>query len=157
MKQSQIWGTHRGKVLENADPLRCGRLKVQVTAAYGKQAAQVLPWAWPKYGAPGTFYVPKIGESVYIEFLCTDGEPDPAHPVWTGTWGAIHEVPPEVAADSPENAQYYHIQKTPGGHRMVICDKPGEETISIQHKAGGSILFDSDGSVQIKGKFIYLN
>ena len=157
MAKQQLAGTHRGKVVGNADPMRCGRIKVSVAAAYGKQGADVLPWAWPKYQRSGDFFVPEIGESVYVEFLCTDGEPDPNTPIWTGTWNSAAEVPLEVASDSVENAHYYPIERTTAGHRILICDKPNAECIKIQHKAGGTILFDKDGNVKINGKIIYLN
>lgn len=157
MAKSQLWGTHRGVVLDNADPTRCGRIKVQVAAAYGNQSAATLPWAWPRYPAYGDFWTPAVGDSVYVEFLCADGEPDPNYPIWTGTWSAAAEVPPEVAADAPGNAHYYRIQRTHGGHRLLICDKPGSERIEIRHKAGGTILFDAQGNIKINGKTIYLN
>lgn len=155
--KSQLVGVHRGKVVDNADPMRCGRLKISVPAAYGTQGAAVLPWAWPRYARSGDFFVPAIGESVYVEFLCTDGEPDPAQPIWSGTWNAASEVPPEVAADSPENAHYYRLEQTGAGHKILLCDKPGEERIEIRHKAGGTILFDAEGNIKINGKTIYLN
>lgn len=157
MAKSQLLGTHRGIVVDNADPNRMGRVKVQVAAAYGQQAAGVLPWAWPKYPFRGDFWVPEIGDGVYVEFLCDDGQPSPKHPLWTGTWIAAAEVPLEVAADAPENAHYYRIQQTKSGHRLLICDKPAAECIKIQHKAGGTILFDKDGNIKINGKIIYLN
>lgn len=155
--KSQLWGTHRGKVVDNADPMRCGRLKISVAAAYGTQGAGVIPWAWPKYQRSGDFFVPAIGDSVYVEFLCTDGEPNPEHPLWTGTWLSSIEVPTEVVADSPENAHYYRLEQTRTGHKVLFCDKPGAERIEIRHKAGGTILFDSEGNVKINGKIIYLN
>lgn len=54
--------------MENNDPQKLGRIKVYVQAAYGTSSIAELPWAYPKFAKPGDFYVPEIGEAVYVEF-----------------------------------------------------------------------------------------
>ena len=53
--------------MENNDPQKLGRIKVYVQAAYGTSSIAELPWAYPKFAKPGDFYVPEIGEAVYVE------------------------------------------------------------------------------------------
>lgn len=54
--KNQLWGTHRGTVMENNDPQKLGRIKVYVQAAYGTSSIAELPWAYPKFAKPGDFY-----------------------------------------------------------------------------------------------------
>ena len=155
--KNQLWGTHRGTVMENNDPQKLGRIKVYVQAAYGTSSIAELPWAYPKFAKPGDFYVPEIGEAVYVEFLCTDGEPDSNNPIWTGAWSSLKEIPSCVVGDDMANAHYYRVERTAGGHCIEQCDKPGGEYIKITSAAGATILMDSSGNIKINGKIIYLN
>ena len=153
----QLIGTHRGVVVDNEDPLKIGRLKIQVPAAYGNQPASLLPWAWPLYKQHGEFYIPRVGENVYVEFMATNGKPDPSYPIWTGVWKANGEAAGEVNGGSPMEAQYYRVEQTTSGHKTIYCDKPGKEYIKIQHKSGSYILFNEAGEIVINGKMIRLN
>ena len=47
MPDSELGGLLRGIVVDNNDPLKLGRIKVRVIAAYGEQPVNNLPWAWP--------------------------------------------------------------------------------------------------------------
>lgn len=158
-------GKHRGIVTDNADPLKLGRLKIRIDAAYGNQPVQDIPWAWPCFpsgGSPncGFFDVPELGASVWVEFQWKDGQPDPTHPIWTGVWFAEGDTPEEVEGP-PGDAHYYKVFKTPVGHVMTFCDKPGEEFIRLTHgKKKQTIEMDKDGLVVIlshSGKKIRLN
>ena len=140
-------GKHRGIVVDNADPLRLGRLKIRIEAAYGCQPVDVLPWAWPclPYGGMlqmAFFGIPEVGAGVWVELQWKDGQPDPTLPVWTGTWFAQSETPEEVVGD-PEDAHYYKVLKTTSGHSLTFCDKPDEEYIMLRTK-GGHTLFMND-------------
>ena len=145
-------GKHRGIVEDNADPLKLGRLKVRVEAAYGAQPVNDLPWAWPcfMYGGfvdCGSYAVPEVGSGVWVEFQWKDEAPDPTHPVWTGVWFAEGDTPAEVEG-SPEEAHYYKVFKTPSGHVVTFCDKPGEEFIRIRHGPTGSVReYTKDGDI----------
>ena len=68
------FGKFKGIVIENQDPERLGRLKVQVPGALGEE----LAWAMPctPYAGPlsGFFMMPEPGTGVWIEF--EEGEGD---------------------------------------------------------------------------------
>ncbi|MDR1648927.1 MAG: phage baseplate assembly protein V [Synergistaceae bacterium] len=147
-------GKHRGIVEDNSDPLKLGRLKVRVQAAYGNQPVGNLPWAWPCFAYGGmsqmAFYaVPEVGAGVWVEFQWKDGKPDPTYPVWTGGWIAEGETPEEVEG-SPEDAHYYKVFKTASGHVVTMCDKPGEEFVRIVHGVQKQTVdMDKEGNMTI--------
>ena len=152
MPDSELGGLLRGIVVDNNDPLKLGRVKIRVIAAYGEQPVNNLPWAWPcfPYGGAkeqGFFAVPEKGAGVYVMFQYKDGEPDPTYPVWLGQWHAQNETPSEIAGNS-EDAHHYKGFKTTSGHNMIFCDKPGEEFIEIKDKHGSYIRL-KDGDIEI--------
>lgn len=152
MDDFALAGLHRGIVEDNADPLKIGRLKVRVAAAYGNQPVKDIPWAWPclAYGGMpqmALYAVPEKGAGIWVEFQWKNGKPDPTHPVWKGVWIAEGETPEEVEG-SPEDAHHYKVFKTTCGHSITFCDKPGEEYIFIKHgTAKQFILLDKDGNI----------
>ena len=148
----ELAGKHMGIVVDNADPLKLGRLKVRVLEAYGDQSADVLPWALPCFAYGGMpqmalYAVPEVGAGVWVEFQWKDGQPDASHPVWTGLWLAQGETPEQVEG-SAEDAHYYKVFKTTSGHFLTFCDKPGEEFIRLEDKNKSYILF-KDGRIFI--------
>jgi uncharacterized protein involved in type VI secretion and phage assembly len=77
------FGKHRGTVVATDDPLRSGRVRVQVPDVLGNHATA---WAMPcvPYGssAEGGSLIPPVGTMVWIEFEAGDA----SRPIWSGGW-----------------------------------------------------------------------
>jgi hypothetical protein len=84
--------SHEAVVVDNKDKDRLGRIKVRIKELHQGIEDEHLPWCIPKFGhadgakgkdafdRSGTFYVPKKGTKVLVEFQ--DGNPH--YPVWKG-------------------------------------------------------------------------
>jgi hypothetical protein len=87
---SLFFGKYRGKVEQNIDPMQQGRCQVSCPAVLGKGR---MSWAMPSSpfagSGVGLFLVPPKGAHVWVEF--EGGRPD--HPIWSGCFWEIGEVP----------------------------------------------------------------
>lgn len=167
-KESEFGGLHRGIVVDNNDPKKLGRVKIQVQSAYGEQPVENLPWAWPCLGYGGmqgmyNYSVPEVGAGAWVAFQHKDGQPDTTYPVCVGFWQAEKERPDgvnEQIKDATEDAHYYKEMKTTSGHSVLMSDKPDEEFIEIKDKDGNLIRFDDkEGFVRVQdksGSFIFM-
>ncbi|GAA1249673.1 MULTISPECIES: phage baseplate assembly protein V [Streptomyces] len=133
-------GKFRGRVVDNNDPLRIGRITVEVPDVLGDEASTwalpCLPFTGPE---AGQFVVPPPGAGVWVEFE----QGDPSFPVWTGCWyGTAEELPPdarrELAANSPSKPV---VVQTPAAHKLVMNDTAG---------AGQGILLQAQGGAYIR-------
>ncbi len=88
-----FYGKYRGKVIDNDDPLKLGRLKTMVPALSDNELTWALPctpYAGPKVG---WYVIPPIGANVWIEFEAGDTD----YPVWVGSfWSKQDDLPPDV-------------------------------------------------------------
>jgi len=90
----KLFGKYRGVVISNNDPMRVGRIQVQVPDVSGDTT---LGWAMPCVPSNLPKQVgsalPKVGARVWIEFEAGDIN----QPVWTGRWfGSAGETPPSL-------------------------------------------------------------
>jgi hypothetical protein len=76
-KTKKYFGIYRGLVVDNADPMRLKRLRIEVPSIL---AGEPLNWASPCVPV-GKSSVPRIGAAVWVMFE----EGDLSHPVWMGT------------------------------------------------------------------------
>jgi len=90
-----FWGKYRGTVVAVADPLKLGRVQVEVPAVLGDTR---LSWAMPcvPFAGPGVGLVaiPPVGAHIWVEF--EGGDPD--YPIWTGCFWGPAEFPLNVPA-----------------------------------------------------------
>jgi len=88
------FGKYRGVVINNNDPMRMGRIQVQVPTL-----PDVIPTIWAMPCAPVNLprkmgsALPKIGAGVWVEFEAGDLN----YPIWSGCWfGNPSETPPSL-------------------------------------------------------------
>jgi uncharacterized protein involved in type VI secretion and phage assembly len=152
--EGKHWGKYRGLVEDRDDPEQLGRLKVRVPSLL---ADAVTGWAWPASPCAGAnvgfFFLPQVGDMVWVEFV----EGDLEHPIWSGcSWGkpgGKTEIPEEAQQSYPEQT----VIKTHSGHTIILSDASGSELITIRAKSGCEILIDPNaGRVTIQADEIQL-
>lgn len=159
--ERRFYGKYRGKVVDNADPEKLGRLRLQVPSVLGDQV--VTGWALPcmPYGGAadqGFLFIPDVGAGVWVEFE----EGDLEFPIWVGTFwskpGGESELPKSDGQVQDPATQ--KMIKTSKGHTIQLEDADGEEKIIIKHKDKSYVAIDKEGSIIIgnqKGSTLILN
>jgi uncharacterized protein involved in type VI secretion and phage assembly len=167
----EFLGKHRGKVINNIDPLMLGRIIALVPTI----SELPLTWATPclPYAGKdvGFFVLPPIGANVWIEF---EGG-DPGRPIWTGCFWGRDDVPAKPAVPTTKmfktetitltindlTAEIKLEVRTPSGEKSVEISPTGIKldsggvTISMDQQAielkdGASSLAVAPQSVSIK-------
>jgi type VI secretion system (T6SS) baseplate-like injector VgrG len=150
---SRYYGKYRGSVADNEDPLKLGRLLLEVPSLLGDQQ---LNWALPCFpfgGADqiGTYLIPPVGAAVWVEFE----QGDLSYPIWTGTYWPGDTAPPATEV-------LKRVVRTPFGHTLEFDDTDGSEKLTLKHGGDGnpSAVFDEKGGITItdkKGSQIHLD
>ncbi|WP_405815212.1 phage baseplate assembly protein V [Streptomyces sp. NBC_01390] len=141
-------GKFRGRVVDNNDPLRIGRLTVEVPDVLGDEPST---WALPCLPftghESGQFVVPKEGAGVWVEFE----QGDPSFPIWTGCWwGTADELPPDARRELEANAANKPVVvQTPLAHKLVMNDTPGVEQGILLQAQGGAYIRITQGVIVI--------
>ncbi|MFI8071123.1 phage baseplate assembly protein V [Streptomyces sp. NPDC086033] len=145
---NRFLGKFRGRVVSNDDPLRIGRVTVEVPDVLGDEpstwALPCLPFTGPE---SGQFAVPPPGAGVWVEFE----QGDPSFPVWTGCWyGSAEELPPDARRELRTNAPNKPVVvQTPGAHKLVLNDTAGAEQGILLQAQGGAYIRITEEAVVI--------
>lgn len=154
------FGKHRGKVVNNVDPLNLGRLQVTCPPVLGEGRAS---WAMPctPYAGDGVgwFAVPPNEANVWVEF--EGGDPD--YPIWTGCFWDTGQLPVQPALPSTK------MWKT-DGLTLKIDDLPGAggvtievgapvvpSTLKISLTASGIVLTNGAASIKLSPATVSIN
>ena len=125
-----------GRVVENADPLELGRVRVQMV--WQEAGSGKTPWIrllQPHSGSgKGFYFVPEIGEEVLVGFQGGNAE----KPYVIGAQYNGKEK--SGYADKENSIKAVH---TRSGHKLVFTE---DESILITDKSGNEILLDTKGS-----------
>jgi hypothetical protein len=149
-------GMYRGQVLDNNDPDKLGRIKVNLFGLTDGIDAEDLPWAVPAYSiftgsgiGYGFFAVPEIGTHVFVFF---EGGGDIYQPVYfLEAVDGIHGLPSERTIDYP----YRKVLKTKNGIVIIIDDLSKE--IYVNHPSGSYLKIDTAGNIIIQGETVHIN
>jgi hypothetical protein len=136
-------GLYAGSVKDVDDPEKLGRIKVRVPSVYGSGSSELDAWARPCF-ASGHFFVPDVGDHVWIAFE----NADPSFPVWLGEWYPAGALPAKTDVTPPttrvvEDATGNRIELTPGG---IVVHAAGDLTI----EAPGKNIVLKANSVDVK-------
>lgn len=142
----KFYGKYRAIVTNNMDDNkqtgRMGRIKVKCPKVYGEDESDWCTPCMPYAGKDvGILFMPKIGDTVWVEFE----EGDPNLPIWVGNWWGVGEIPAEIntAYDKKEVGQH-HVIKTSLG-TIHINEKDKEMTI----KSGKDIKIITGGELHL--------
>jgi uncharacterized protein involved in type VI secretion and phage assembly len=146
MTAKQYFGKYRGIVVDNADPLKRARIKVQVPTVSG-----TYPTTWCEPCLPlagnqvSAFFVPQKGAGVWIEF--EEGDID--RPIWTGCfWGSMGDLPDEAYAGQPDSPNI--VLQTAGKNTLVISDATGI-LLQSKNETTSVTISDSAGITLVSG------
>jgi uncharacterized protein involved in type VI secretion and phage assembly len=147
--QVSHFGLYRGTVIDNADPQQMGRLVIEIP-----DVNELAPSTWalpcvPLAGAQmGTYFLPQIGASVWVQF--ERGDPD--YPVWMGCWwGTTAQVPALAAAGIPGDPTI--VIQSALQNAIVIKDTPGATGgVMLKSALGAEIIVNDTGIYIQNGK-----
>lgn len=126
MHRTEFFGKFRGRVVDNDDPLRRGRLRVSVPQVLEGVEVWALPCV-PFAGSDQGFYaMPDVGTGVWVEFEAGD----PSFPIWSGCFWADGDITP---SDATPTVKFFKTSK----FTLRIDDTVGE--IVIKNSAGSEI------------------
>jgi uncharacterized protein involved in type VI secretion and phage assembly len=138
----RIFGKYRGKVKNNSDPLRLGRVQVSVPSILGRGisiwAMPCVPYAGAKVGF---LAIPPRSANVWVEFEGGDVN----HPIWTGCFWGDREVPTSLV--SPDTKMFKTKSAT-----ITVDDTPGAGSIKIETTSGAKIGITAAGIEITNGK-----
>ena len=151
------YGKYRGIVVDNDDPDRLGRLKLQVPSLLGQDV--VTGWATPcaPFGGAadqGFLFIPDLKAGVWVEFEGGDLE----CPIWVGAYwsepdsGSQAPKPQQddgSEADQVQSPPTRKIIKTGKGHTIQLEDKDGEESIIVREGVKGHLVVLGPDGVKV--------
>lgn len=139
-QHTEYFGKYRGVVVKNDDPLKRGRLKVQVPQVLGKVEVWALPCV-PYAGRDrGFFAMPEVDTGVWIEFEAGD----PSFPIWVGCFWSQGDISSE---DASPNIKFFKTEK----FTLRIDDDVGE--IVIENDSESSITITAT-EIEIKSSTV---
>ena len=121
----QFFGKYRGKVTDNKDPLKLGRIQVQVPAVFGEGRNS---WAMPctPYAGKdiGLFMAPPVKTNVWVEF--EGGDPD--YPIWSGCFWGDKELPKQAQVEDPVKVQVFRTD----GATLTVSSEEKTKGITLE-------------------------
>jgi hypothetical protein len=159
-----------GKVLSNSDPLKQGRLKIQIINFFDNLTVDEIPWAYPVQPiVDGAFSIPEVGQ--YLEVFFDHGEI--YSPKYIGHALNLNQIPSKLSENYPntivifqtKTGNYSTLNRITGEFKIVqstgakIVIKPSGEIdvesptfinikspfVKIEHQAGAVVLPDASG------------
>lgn len=149
--ENRIAGFHRGKVVDNQDPQKLGRIKVEIQHFFNNIPSKYLPWAVPALpiisgsgNNYGWFAVPEIGSYVWCFFEAGDlNQPVYFAEAVSGVCGH-----PSTGDINYPNRRGF---RTKSGHEVYVDDE--SDVICINHSSGSKIVIRS-GKIDLEASHV---
>jgi hypothetical protein len=140
-------GFYRAVILDNVDPLKLGRVKLNVLGVYKDIASSDLPWSVPAFSIGfgsgsgyGNFSVPNVGSSVFVFFEAGDLY----QPVYFASApDGVHGLPTDRITNYPDR----NVVKAPSGIVIYIDDH--DKVVKLVHPTGKYVQMNESGDVTI--------
>ncbi len=138
------YGKHRGVVVDNIDPLRLGRVLVQVPKVFNGEARWAMPCVPVAGHQSGLFLLPPVGAPVWVEFELGDAE----LPIWVGGYWVDAAELPSMAQSGQPVAPGLFLQ-TPGHNALTVSDLPGPDGGVVLRTQGGASISVNEAGITI--------
>jgi phage protein D/phage baseplate assembly protein gpV len=122
-------------VKNNVDTKKEGRVEVEYPN-------EIRAWAKVIQPDTGTYFMPDVGENVFVTF--ENGDID--RPLVTGVLWNVKKQPTENA--TPNN--YKRVIKSREGHKIMLNDDPQEGGIFLETALGAKVIIDNKGNIKIE-------
>jgi hypothetical protein len=137
---------YKGKVVDNADPKRLGRVKVLVEGLLEDPTPANLPWVYQKSpsGMGGrtdlsSFSAPEIGSELIVEFPYGDIYAG----FYSGYWQSEETHQGYLDEDYPHSYGFRDIQNT------FLKINKAKKILEFQHASGARMYIDSDSAIEL--------
>lgn len=147
----RFYGKYAGLVLKNEAPkndTHGGELLVEISGlleedpsarSHAKKSKErpMQVRARPCF-MPGFFFIPEVGDQVWIEFVGGDIN----QPLWTGVWYPKTKTPKTF--DEQDTTEFQKVIRTASGNVIQLDDTKDNEQVVIRHKADTVVTIDND-------------
>jgi hypothetical protein len=132
------YGKYRGKVVQNFDDQKLGRILVDVPGVIGNGGNWAMPSVPFAGSQAGVFVLPPEKSNVWVEFE----EGDPEKPIWCGGFWDNEAMPD--AATTPAAPVPHILLQTTAPNIIHICDGAASPLT-----AGGILLKSGDSTIVV--------
>lgn len=141
-----------GKVIDNADPLYMGRVKIRILGYYNDISDDAIPWALPEAtylgSTQGTLIVPEVNTIVRGYF----DQGDDQKPIYTAIAPSIDNYATSQMDENPDEMFDYPnvmvLMHTDEGERVTLNRSNGD--MSVTHRSGTKINITPNGAITIE-------
>jgi len=137
---NRYYGLYRAFVVDNNDPDKLNRLKLEIPQIYGKEVHNYWAWSAGTYSGTGVGFVavPHVGEMVWGSF--ENG--DPTYPIWLYGHFGSGDMVKEAESDYPNKK----VLQTHAGNRLVFDDNKKEVHL---RQADGTAIGIANGKIYL--------